>query len=64
MLTLPLAKESIEQAHDEARSAAMTVFDKQHFGRHHAKKSIEQLDEEIQKVHLFPVTLTVMSRRH
>uniref|UniRef100_A0A7C9AL21 Guanylate-binding protein/Atlastin C-terminal domain-containing protein n=1 Tax=Opuntia streptacantha TaxID=393608 RepID=A0A7C9AL21_OPUST len=51
MLTLPLAEESIQQAHDEARSAAMTVFDKQHFGRHHAKKSIEQLDEEIQKLH-------------
>lgn len=51
MLALPLAEESIEQEHDKARSAAMTVFDKQHFGRHHAKKSIDQLYEEIQKLH-------------
>lgn len=50
-LTLPLHEEFVQQAHDEARGAAMEAFDKQHFGRHHAKKSVEHLDEEIQKLY-------------
>jgi hypothetical protein len=28
----------------------MKSFDEQHFGRHHAKRSVMQLDEEIEKV--------------
>ncbi len=32
----------------------MQAFDEQHFGRHHAKKSVEQLDEEIEKVWFGP----------
>lgn len=28
----------------------MQIFEEQHFGRHHAKKSVLQLDEEIEKV--------------
>lgn len=49
-LGLPLSEESLRESHDRARGEAMKAFDQQHFGRHHAKKSIMQLDEEIDKV--------------
>ena len=49
-LGLPLAEESLQESHDRSRDEAMKAFDQQHFGRHHAKKSVMQLDEEIQKV--------------
>lgn len=49
-LRFPLPEHSLEHAHEMARVAAMKAFDEQHFGRNHAKKSIEQLDEEINKV--------------
>lgn len=49
-LGLPLSEGSLGESHDTARGDAMQVFDQQHFGRHHAKKSIVQLDEEINKV--------------
>ena len=51
MLRLPLSEESLKLAHEESRVAAMQTFDEQHFGRQHAKKSVEQLSEEINKVH-------------
>lgn len=50
-LVLPLPEESLQGAHDESRDEVMQVFDQQHFGRHHAKKSVMQLDEEIQQVY-------------
>ncbi|XP_061369086.1 uncharacterized protein LOC133311966 [Gastrolobium bilobum] len=50
-LGLPLSEESLQQSHQRFRGEAMQAFDQQHFGRHHAKKSIMQLDEEIHKVH-------------
>ncbi|MED6192576.1 hypothetical protein PIB30_011652 [Stylosanthes scabra] len=50
-LHLPLPEESLQQSHDKSRGEAMQSFDQQHFGRHHAKKSVIQLDEEIQKVY-------------
>ncbi|XP_057517579.1 uncharacterized protein LOC130798560 [Amaranthus tricolor] len=50
MLRLPLSEESLKLAHEESRVAAMQTFDEQHFGRQHAKKSVEQLSEEINKV--------------
>ncbi|KAF1898105.1 hypothetical protein Lal_00032869 [Lupinus albus] len=50
-LPLPLVEESLRESHDRSRDEAMQAFDQQHFGRHHAKKSILQLDEEIQKVY-------------
>ncbi|PNY05129.1 guanylate-binding protein 4-like [Trifolium pratense] len=49
-LDLPLTEESLQSSHDRARGEAMHAFDQQHFGRHHAKKSVTQLDEEIDKV--------------
>lgn len=49
-LQFPLPEHSLEHAHEMARVAAMKAFDEQHFGRNHAKKSVEQLDEEINKV--------------
>ncbi|XP_019441903.1 PREDICTED: guanylate-binding protein 4-like [Lupinus angustifolius] len=50
-LDLPRPEVSLQEAHDKSRDEVMQVFDQQHFGRHHAKKSIVQLDEEIQKVY-------------
>lgn len=50
MLKLPLSEESLKIAHEDSRDAAIKAFDQQHFGRNHAKKSVEQLSEEIDKV--------------
>lgn len=49
-LHLPLTEQSLQGAHLKSRGDAMQLFDQQHFGRHHAKKSVMQLDEEIEKV--------------
>lgn len=49
-LDLPLSEESLHGVHDRSRDEVMKVFDQQHFGHHHAKKSTMQLDEQIQKV--------------
>ncbi|XP_027350593.1 atlastin-like isoform X2 [Abrus precatorius] len=49
--SLPLSEASLQDSHDRSRNEAMQAFDQQHFGRHHAKKSVVQLDEEIQKVY-------------
>lgn len=43
-------EKSLQQAHEDAKAAALVAFDEQHFGRHHAKRSAEQLVEEIEKV--------------
>ena len=50
LLQLPISEASLRGAHKESRSAAMKAFDEQHFSRQHAKKSVDLLDEEIQKV--------------
>ncbi|KAI4301177.1 hypothetical protein L6164_034483 [Bauhinia variegata] len=50
-LGLPVPEESLEEAHESSRGTAMQAFDEQHFGHRHAKKSVMQLDEEIQKVY-------------
>ncbi|CAL5436846.1 unnamed protein product [Camellia sinensis] len=50
-LSLPLSEESLQRSHEGFREETMKVFDEQHFGRHHAKKSVEKLDEEIDKVY-------------
>lgn len=50
-LGLPLPEQALQDAHERSRDGAMKVFDEQHFGRHHAKKSVMQLDEEIEKVY-------------
>ncbi|KAF5937431.1 hypothetical protein HYC85_024937 [Camellia sinensis] len=50
-LSLPLSEESLQRSQEGFREETMKVFDEQHFGRHHAKKSVEKLDEEIDKVY-------------
>ncbi|KAG2719029.1 hypothetical protein I3760_03G248000 [Carya illinoinensis] len=50
-LGLPLSEKALQDAHERSRVDAMQVFDQQHFGRHHAKKSVMQLNEEIEKVY-------------
>lgn len=49
-LNLPRSELSLQNSHEGIREAAMKLFDEQHFGRHHAKKSVDKLDEEIEKV--------------
>ncbi|KAL5792837.1 hypothetical protein ACOSP7_001431 [Xanthoceras sorbifolium] len=50
-LVLPLPEQSLQDAHERSRKEAMKSFDEQHFGRHHAKKSVTQLDEDMQEVY-------------
>lgn len=50
-LHLPISEQSLQDSHEAFRLETMKVFDEQHFGRHHAKRSVEQLDEEIQTVY-------------
>lgn len=54
-LVLPLPEQSLQEAHEKSRDGAMKSFDEQHFGRHHAKKSIMQLDEDIQEVYCLSI---------
>ncbi|OWM70417.1 hypothetical protein CDL15_Pgr008706 [Punica granatum] len=48
---LPLPENSLQENHERSRESAMKAFDEQHFGRHHAKRSAMQLEEEIDKVY-------------
>ncbi|XP_052306669.1 uncharacterized protein LOC7480424 isoform X2 [Populus trichocarpa] len=50
-LRLPLPEKSLQNVHDSSKGETMKSFDEQHFGRHHAKRSVMQLDEEIEKVY-------------
>ncbi|MCD9560605.1 hypothetical protein HAX54_019322 [Datura stramonium] len=50
-MVLPMQGESLQKAHEEQRDAAMEVFEEQHFGRRHARKSVDQLEEDIEKVY-------------
>jgi hypothetical protein len=47
---LPVSVDKLQQFHDLAKDEARRLFDKQHFGKHHAAQSILKLDEEIKKV--------------
>lgn len=49
---LPMSVDKLQQFHDLAKDEARRLFDKQHFGKHHAAQSIFKLDEEIKKVSL------------
>ncbi|KAL8158865.1 hypothetical protein V2J09_000402 [Rumex salicifolius] len=51
VLRLPTHEESLNRLHEEARDAVFKMFEEQHFGHHHAKKSVDKLDEEIEKVY-------------
>lgn len=50
-VVLPVSEESLQAAHEASREVSLKSFDEQHFGRRHAQKSVEQLNEEIEKVH-------------
>ncbi|XP_010554459.1 PREDICTED: guanylate-binding protein 7-like isoform X2 [Tarenaya hassleriana] len=50
-LRLPMSEESLRSAHEAAHGETTKAFDEQHFGRHHAKKSFAQLDEQMQEVY-------------
>ncbi|XVF21682.1 hypothetical protein REPUB_Repub12eG0111200 [Reevesia pubescens] len=50
-LGLPMPEQSLHDAHERSREEAIKAFDEQHFGRHHAKRSAEQLDEEMKEVY-------------
>ncbi|MFS7956675.1 putative guanylate-binding protein domain superfamily [Helianthus anomalus] len=41
---LPIHEESLQSIHEASRAESLKSFDQQHFGRHHAKKSVETLD--------------------
>ncbi|OEL13164.1 hypothetical protein BAE44_0025821 [Dichanthelium oligosanthes] len=47
---LPVSVDKLQQFHDLAKDEARRLFNKQHFGKHHAAQSIFKLDEEIKKV--------------
>ncbi|KAM2576022.1 hypothetical protein TB2_007774 [Malus domestica] len=49
-LSLPLIEQSVQDYHERSMEEVMKLFEEQHFGRHHAKKSVEQLQEEVHKV--------------
>jgi len=46
---LPVSMDKLQQFHELAKDAARCLFDKQHFGKHHAAQSISKIDEEIKK---------------
>uniref|UniRef100_A0ACD6A8U8 Uncharacterized protein n=1 Tax=Avena sativa TaxID=4498 RepID=A0ACD6A8U8_AVESA len=50
-LGLPVPVEKLQQIHEVANDQARMLFDKQHFGKHHAGQSFLKLDEEIKKVY-------------
>ncbi|KAI3676434.1 hypothetical protein L1987_86043 [Smallanthus sonchifolius] len=47
---LPISEESLQSIHEASRVESLRSFDEEHFGRHHAKKSVETLDEDIEKM--------------
>ncbi|KAJ8899530.1 hypothetical protein K2173_018504 [Erythroxylum novogranatense] len=50
-LHLPMSEKFLRDAHKSSREQAMRIFDEQHFGRRHAKRSVVQLDEELEQVY-------------
>nr|XP_015631617.1 guanylate-binding protein 5 isoform X2 [Oryza sativa Japonica Group] len=48
-LRLPVPVDRLQQVHETAIDQARMLFDKQHFGKHHAAQSILKLDDEIKK---------------
>lgn len=45
-----MSVDKLGEFHDLAKDEARRLFNKQHFGKHHAARSILKLDEEIKKV--------------
>ncbi|URE00026.1 GTP binding protein [Musa troglodytarum] len=51
ILRLPIQENRLQEVHEESKADAKKLFDQQHFGRHHAERSVLKLDDEIQKVY-------------
>lgn len=49
-VSLPISEDSLLSIHEASRAESLKSFDEQHFGRHHAKKSVQQLDEDLEKM--------------
>ncbi|XP_004981431.1 guanylate-binding protein 4 isoform X2 [Setaria italica] len=49
-LGLPVPVDKLQQVHEMANAEAKIIFDKQHFGKHHAAQSVLKLEDEIKKV--------------
>nr|CAB3492878.1 unnamed protein product [Digitaria exilis] len=49
-LGLPVTVEKLQQVHEMANDEARVIFDKQHFGKHHAAQSVLKLEDEIKKM--------------
>jgi hypothetical protein len=49
-LGLPVTLDKLQQVHEMANDHSRMLFDKQHFGKHHAAQSILKLEDEIKKV--------------
>ncbi|KAK3149068.1 hypothetical protein QOZ80_3AG0212560 [Eleusine coracana subsp. coracana] len=50
-LGLPVTVDKLQQVHEMANEQARMLFDKQHFGKHHAAQSVLKLEDEIKKVY-------------
>ncbi|KAJ1701216.1 hypothetical protein LUZ63_000995 [Rhynchospora breviuscula] len=50
-LGLPVNLDKLQESHEDAKDKARELFEKQHFGRHHATQSGLKLDDEIQKIY-------------
>ncbi|RLN40380.1 guanylate-binding protein 4-like isoform X1 [Panicum miliaceum] len=50
-LGLPVPVEKLKQVHEMANEEARIIFDKQHFGKHHAAQSVLKLEDEVKKVY-------------
>ncbi|XP_021303506.1 guanylate-binding protein 4 isoform X1 [Sorghum bicolor] len=50
-LGLPVPVDELQKLHEMANGEARILFDKQHFGKHHAAQSALKLEDEIKKVY-------------
>ncbi|KAL5219153.1 hypothetical protein ABZP36_019837 [Zizania latifolia] len=50
-LGLPVTVDKLQKVHEMANDQARMLFDKQHFGKHHAAQSVLKLGDEIKKVY-------------
>lgn len=49
-LGLPVPVDELQKLHEMANGEARILFDKHHFGKHHAAQSALKLEDEIKKV--------------
>jgi hypothetical protein len=49
-LNLPVPVDELQKLHEMTNGEARILFDKQHFGKHHAAQSALKLEDEIKEV--------------